>query len=388
MLLITTEDKHKEKVHMTINLFSELGAVLESATTHFANQHSQALAMAIYPYVYGGIFLWLTVMGFQVLSGRLQAPFINIVERASGMLILSSIAFGGSLYQTEILTDFDNLQNALVSAVAGEQTTPYQAADIALQRGLELGWEFAKKTSFTAEGFFGWTLGSIIVYVGSVLISWSAAGSIMVAKASLALVLSLGQAAIACAIFPATRKIFDAFMASVLNKILTITFLTIVMSFTLSIFTGVAEGFGAGTTEPLSYSFSLLIAVFVCVALVKSASTLASELAGGVAMAVSNPITAAARLATQPIASAANYLGGKASRTSARTGQSEYASRASHLLRGNTALNPAYRQKAMENMKGGWGVASGGSAKSSRPSKTSTEKLKEMARRREEKSKS
>lgn len=104
-------------------------------------------------------------------------------------------------------------------------------------------------------------------------------------------------------------------------------------------------------------------------------------------MAVSNPITAAARLATQPIASAANYLSGKSSRTSARTGQSEYASRASHLLRGNTALNPAYRQKAMENMKGGWGIASGGSAKSSGPSKTSTEKLKEMARRREEQSK-
>lgn len=373
---------------MTINLFEELGAVLESVTTHYANEHSQALAMAIYPYVYGAIFLWLVVMGYQIMSGRLQTGLTNVLERSAGMVILASIAFGSSVYQVDILGDFDNLQNALVSAVAGEQTNPYKAADLALQKGLDLGWEFAKKTSFTSEGFWGWTLGSIIVLAGSVLVSWSAAGSIMVAKASLALVLAFGQVAIAAAIFPPTRKIFDSFISTVLNRVLTITFLTIVLSFTLSIFTGVAAAYDTDNSEPLTFSFSLLIAVFVCVGLMKSAATLASELAGGVAMAVSNPITAAARLATQPIASAANYLGGKASRTSARTGQSEYASRASHFLRGNTALNPAYRQKAIENIKGGWGMASGGTAKSSRPSKTPTEKLKEMARQREGKSKS
>jgi type IV secretion system protein VirB6 len=373
---------------MTINLFQELGAVLESVTTHYANEHSRALALSIYKYVYGAIILWLTLMGYQILSGRLQTAFMNVLERSAGMVILASIAFGSSVYQVEILGDFDDLQNALVSAVAGEQTNPYKAADLALQKGLDLGWEFAKKTSFSSEGFFGWTLGSIIVLAGSVLISWSAAGSIMVAKASLALVLAFGQVAIAAAIFPPTRKIFDSFISTVLNRVLTITFLTIVLSFTLSIFTGVAAAYDTDNSEPLTFSFSLLIAVFVCVGLMKSASTLASELAGGVALAVSNPITAAARLATQPIASAANYLGGKTSRTSARTGQSEYASRASHLLRGNTALNPAYRQKAMENIKSGWGSASGGSAiKSSGSAKTSTEKLMEMHRRREEKSK-
>jgi len=373
---------------MTINLFQELGAVLESVTTHYANDHSQALALAIYKYVYGAIFLWLTVMGYQIMSGRLQAPFINVLERCAGMVILASIAFGSSLYQVEILGDFNDLLNALVSAVAGEQTNPYQAADRALQNGLELGWEFAKKTSFMPEAFFGWGLGSIIVYAGTVIITWSAAGSIMVAHASLSLVLAFGQVAIAAAIFPPTRKIFDSFISTVLNRVLTITFLTIVLSFTLSIFTGVAAGYDTDKGEPLSFSFSLLIAVFVCVGLMKSASTLASELAGGVALAVSNPITAAAKLATQPIASAANYLGGKTSRTSARTGQAEYASRASHLLRGNTALNPAYRQKAMENIKSGWGGASGGSAKkSSEPAKTNTERLMEMHRRREEKSK-
>jgi len=372
---------------MTINLFQELGAVLESVTTHYANEHSQALALAIYKYVYGGIFLWLTVMGYQIMSGRLQAPFINVLERASGMLILSSIAFGSSLYQVEIIGDFNDLLNALVTAVAGEQTNPYQAADLALQKGLELGWEFAKKTSFMPEAFFGWGLGSIIVYTGTVIITWSAAGSIMVAHASLALVTAFGQVAIAAAIFPPTRKIFDSFISTVLNRVLTITFLTIVLSFTLSIFTGVAAGYDTDKGEPLSFSFSLLIAVFVCVGLMKSASTMASELAGGVALAISNPITAAARLATQPIASAADYLGREVSRTNARTGEKEYASRASHIARGNTALNPAYRQKARANNQSGWGRASGGSATTSEPSKTTTQKLMEMHRRREEKSK-
>lgn len=373
---------------MTINLFQELGAVLESATQHFANEHSQALAMAIYPYVYSAIFLWFCIMGYQAMSGRLQAPFINVLERAFGMVVLATIAFGSSVYQVEILRDFDDLENALVSAVAGEKTNAYAAADLALQKGLDLGSELFKKASFYSEGYIGWLLGALIVYAGSAIISWSAAGSLMIAKASLALVLSLGQACIACAMFPPMRKLFESFMSSALNKILTITFLTIVMSFTLSIFTGVAAAYDTDKSEPLTFSFSLLIAVFVCVGLMKSASTLASELAGGIALAASNPITAAARLATQPLVSGANYLSGKTSRTSARTGQAEYASRASHLLRGNTALNPAYRQKAMENIKSGWGGASGGSAtKSSEPAKTNTERLMEMHRRREQKSK-
>lgn len=370
------------------NLFEALGTTLENATNHYANMHSQSLALAIYPYTYGGIFLFLTVMGFQVLSGRLQEPFINVVERCGAMVLLASIAFGSSIYQVEILNDFDSLQNALVSAVAGTDTSPYKAADMALQKGFELGGQFSEHSSVSGpESFVGWIIGASVIYFGSALISLSAAGTIMLAKASLALILAFGQVAIACAIFPATRKMFDAWITTVLNRVLTILFVTMAMSFTLNIFTAIASGYDAENSDPLSFAAELLIAVFVCVGLMRAASTIASELAGGVALAVANPITAAAKLATQPMASAANYLSSKASRTNAQTGQQEYASRASHITRGNTMLNPAYRQKAMANMKSGWGGTTGGTARSSGPSQTPTEKLMAMHRGREEQSK-
>jgi len=370
------------------NLFQELGSTLESATQHFANQHSAALAHAIYPYVYGGILCWLTYMGFQILSGRLQEPVVNVIERVSAMIFLSTIAFGSSVYQVEILNDFDALQDALVTSIAGTNTTPYQAADAALQKGLDLGGQFSHETSVTgAESFFGWIAGAVLINGGAAFIAYTGAGSIMVAKASLALVLAFGQLAIACAIFPATRKIFDAFMTTVLNRILTVVVITAVMGFTLNIFNGIASGYDPVNSEPLSFAAELLIAVIVCVQLMRAASTIASELAGGVAMALSNPITAAAKIASAPAAAGLSYLSGKTSRTNAQTGQQEYASRASHIARGNTFANPAYRQKAMENMKGGWGSASGGSAKESLAPKSSTEKLKAMAQRREEQSK-
>jgi type IV secretion system protein VirB6 len=366
------------------NIFEALGSVLESATNHYANMHSQALATAIYPYVYGGIFLWLSVMGFQILSGRLQEPFINVVERCGAMVLLATIAFGSSVYQVDILNSFDQLQNALVSAIAGADTTPFKSADNALQKGLELGNKFSEETSVSGpESFFGWIVGACLIYGGSAVIAYSGAGSILVAKSALALVLAFGQIAIACAIFPMTRKIFDAFISSVLNKILHVLFVTMAMGFTLSIFTGVAAGYDAVNSEPLAFAAELLIAVVVCHQLLGVAGTMASELAGGVALAVGNPITAAAKLAASPVTAAGKYLSGKASRTNARTGQQEYASRASHIFRGNTALNPAYRQKALTNMKSGWSAAAGGAARSSAPSQTPTEKLKAMAKRRE-----
>lgn len=366
------------------NIFEGLGSVLENATAHYANMHSQALAMAIYPYVYGGIFCWLTVMSYQVMSGRLQEPFINIVERCGAMVLLATVAFTSSVYQVQILTDFDELQNALVSAIAGKSTTPYEAADVALQRGFDLAGKFSEETSVSgAESFFGWAIGSCLIYGGSAVIAYSGAGSILVAKAALALILAFGQVAIACAIFPATRKIFDAFISSVLNRILHVLFITMAMGFTLNIFNSVASGYDPLDSDPLSFSAELLIAVVVSYQLLGVAGTIASELAGGVALAVGNPITKAAQMATQPLASAANYLGGKASRTNAKTGEKEYASRASHIIRGNTLANPAYRQKAMENIKNGWGAASGGSAKNDSAAKTPAEKQKDMAKRRE-----
>jgi type IV secretion system protein VirB6 len=370
------------------NLFEALGAALESATNHYANEHSQNLALAIYPYVYGGLMLWFTVMSFQVLSGRLQQPFINLVERLGAGMVLASIAFGPSVYQVEILNDFDSLQNALVSAVAGTETSPYKAADVALQRGFDIGGQFSEQTTVSGpESFVGWIIGACVIFFGSAFISLSAAGSIMVAKASLSLILAWGQIAIACAIFPATRKMFEAWISTVLNRVLTILFVTMAMSFCLSLFSGIAGGYDPVNSEPLSFAAELLIAVVVCVGLMRGASTIASELAGGVALAVANPITAAAKLATQPLASAANYLSGKSSRTNAQTGQQEYASRASHIAKGNTMLNPAYRQKALANMKSGWGASSGGSAKSSSSAKSPTEKLMAMHQAREQQSK-
>ncbi|MCB5206716.1 type IV secretion system protein [Methylovorus mays] len=366
------------------NIFEVLGATLESATQHYASQHSAALALAIFPYVSSGILVWLTIMGFQTISGRLQAPFINVVERCGAITFLAAIAFGSSIYQVEILNDFDALQNALLSAVSGLETTPYKAADAALQRGLDLATEFSHETSITGlETFYGWAVGSLIIYGGTVILTTMAAGSIMIAKANLAIALAFGQIAIACAMFPATRKIFDAFITTVLNRIVYILVISMVLGFALDIFSGVAAGY-TDAAQPLAFAWELLIAVVVCGLLIWSAGSLASELAGGVALAVSNPIMAAARMAGYPATSAMRYLNGQSSRTNAVTGQQEYASRASHIARGNTALNPAYRQKAAMNMQNGWGPSSGGEAKPMTSSQSNVERIKAMAKKRDD----
>lgn len=366
------------------NIYEQLGAVLEGTTQHFASAHSAALAQAIYPWVVGGLVFWLSLQGIQILSGRIQEPVVTIMERAGAIVFLVAIAFGTSVYQVDILNDFDALQNALVSAIPGTQTTPYKAADTALQKGFELASHFSEETPVTGpESFFGWAVGSLIIYAGTVAITLTAAGLIMVAKASLALVLAFGQIAIACLMFPPTRKIFDAFMNTVLNRILTVAVVSAVMGMTLDIFTGVAAGYNPDSSNPLSFAFELLIAVIVCGLLIRGAGGVASELAGGIATAAANPIVAAAKMATAPASGAMRYAMGLTSRTSAVTGQQEIASRAAHVMRGNTALNPAYRQKVSENSQNGWGSANGGSTQKSIPTKSPTERIKEMARKRD-----
>lgn len=369
---------------MAIELFQPMGAHLQDVTAHYANQHSAEIAELFRWPVYWAVVCWISLMGYQTLAGKLQEPFQNALWRAGCIVFLAGLAFEPSIYQVEILGLFDELQNGLVSTISGVETTPYKVADDMLSKAIDLGSETSTTiSSLDPQTWLSAGVSAWIVWLGAGFIALESAGSIMVAKAALAIVLAFGQLAILLSIFPATRRVFDGFMELATGYIGKIALISAVMGFSMNLVTAALSKYDS--SQVLYFPLILLLNVVVGYKLIKEIDGIATKLFGGITSVVSNPITAAARIATAPASGAANYLGQQTSRTSAKTGQQEIASRMSHLARGNTMLNPAYRQKAAENMKGGWGSASGGSAKSSKTGPTTLDRIRKADSERETK---
>lgn len=377
---------------MTIEVFQAMGSHLQSATEFYANKHSAAIAELFRPAVYGGVAFWWAIMGYQALAGKLQEPLSQAIWRAGCIAFLAALAYEPSIYQVQILGMYDELQSELVSTIAGTQTTPYKIADDMLEKAINLGSDTSTTISslnpntWLSAGVSAW-----IVWIGAGLITVESAGSIMVAKAALAIVLALGQFAILCAIFPATRKIFDTFMEITTGYVGKIALIAAVMGFSMELIAGALSHYDS--SQVLYFPLILLINVVVGFKLVREMDGAAAKIFGGLSSVVGNPITAAANVATSPVGAAARALTQSVSRTNAKTGQKEMLPRGEHIARGNTPLNPAYWQRNLQNRRenNNWGLRSGGgsardgSASSGpKPGMTAGEKVRAAAARYQE----
>jgi type IV secretion system protein VirB6 len=345
-----------------MGIYTQLADTFASVSQEFVNERSAAFAVEIYPYVKIILVLWISLMGIQSMFGKLQEPFANFIWRALCVVFLAALAFEPAVYQVQILDAFDQFQNAMLHAATGENTTPFAVADDMLNKGIDLGSRFFEKVDYAPLTWLHYGAPGLIVFGGSIAMTFTSAGAIILAKLGLALTLAIGPIAIAALMFPGTRKVFDSFMEDVFSSIFSIVFIAAVMGITMQIFGAVLQSY-SDESSVLYYAIQLLIVILACISGVQIAQSKAAKLFGGVTSGLPNPITAAAKIATAPASAAARYMAGKTTRTSAKTGQQETASRLSHLMRGNTIANPAYRQQVRENMRSGWGAASGGSAR-------------------------
>lgn len=354
---------------MAIEVFQAMGSHLQSATEFYANKHSAAIAELFRPAVYAGVVFWWTLMGYQVLAGKLQEPLSQALWRAGSITFLAALAYEPSIYQVQILGMYDELQSELVSTIAGTQTTPYMIADDMLEKAINLGSDTSTTISSLDPGtWLSAGVSAWIVWLGAGFITVESAGSIMVAKAALAIVLALGQFAILCSIFPATRKIFDTFMEITTGYVGKIALIAAVMGFSMELIAGALSQYDS--SQVLYFPLILLINVVVGFKLVREIDGVAAKIFGGLTSVAGNPITSAANLATAPVRGTARALMQQVSRTSAKTGQKEMLPRGEHIARGNTPLNPAYWMRNLQNQRENknWGLHSSGGAVNGNPS--------------------
>ncbi len=358
---------------MTGGIFTGAGRSIDSFVNTHVTSVSSDVAAAIAPTVAIGITLWVTLYGLAVIRQEVSEPLGMFIKNLLKFSLIMSFALGGGLYQSEIIGAIYGLQDGLVSAVTQPTGTTsiagsniYEVLDGLDEKGTELAFVMVGG-GMSKLPVGGWLdlLAGVIVFSANTVLLILCGGYVLLAKASMAFVLSVGPLFIACLAFPPAAKFFDAWAGKVMNYVL----LMVVLAFTVGLSIGISDAYaakilisgqGPDPSNPLADAFSLATLYGVLILVIRQSPNIASGLAGGASLSGGGfglfASAVAGRLAGRSGGSGGKSEGGSiegAGQGSAKLGsdaRSEGGAGSGGGPSAGTGRKPAYRKATMDNL--------------------------------------
>lgn len=356
-------------------VFQFIGESVSNATDAFVEPAATNLMFALQMLALTGVTLYITLTGYAISTGAVESPFWTFIKQCVKIIIIAAFALSVDGYFGKVVTALGGLEEGLAQALNPDAGAApmniYQVLDRSLGKGLELVatcFQRADDAGWSIGSAFGWVIAGLVVGIGTALVSALGGAMVIVAKFSLAIMISVGPLFILSLMFPITARFFDSWFSQVMNYTITIVIMAVIMSFAMGAFESFvarAEITDADGSNPLFAALEIGALTGVLIWLILQAGGMASGLAGGVSMAamgvrhLMSPVTGG----LSAVKGVGNMINPVSTRRDMGSGMMTTASRASHLVAGNTAWNPAYRQHVMQNMGKNWGKANGGTVK-------------------------
>lgn len=356
-------------------VFQFVGQTVQNATDAFVTPAASQLIFALKLTALAGMGLYFTLMGYSIATGAVQESFYTFLKSCIKVIIIAAFALNVDTYTTWVMGGFHGLQSGLVqamdtsgSATSGPQSI-YKTLDDSFNGGMALvrsAFQNADAAGWRHMGTcIGWDIAGLVVAAGVVVMLLLGGAVVIVAQFGLAIMLAVGPLFIMCLMWPVTARFFDAWFGQCLNYVLTVVFISIVMSFAMSAFNAFIAGahFGdPGDQNPMFAALQIGAVTGIFCWIILQVPAKAAALAGGMSMAamtlrhLASPVAAGSRLTKN----AGNLLNPTSTRRDLQSGMMATGTRMDHLMAGNTVLNPAYRQAIRENIGRNWASKRGG----------------------------
>jgi len=357
-------------------VFQFIGETVKTATDAFVVRGTANVIAAIQILALTGVTLYITLTGYAIMTGSIQAPFWTFLKLCIKLVIIAAFALSVDGYTGKVMSAFDGLETGLSSALTtgdSSATSIYKVLDNSLGKGVDIVLQCFERVNEAGMADLGaafeWTIAGITVAIGAAIVTLLGGAVIITSKFALAVMFAIGPLFILCLMFPITARFFDSWFSQVMNYILTIVIMAAVMSFAMKAFSSfltTSDFSGDPEVNPLFSAIQIGAVTGILAWIIYQVGGMASGLAGGVSMAamgirhLAMPVTAGMSAAK----GVGNLVNPKSTRRDLESGQMTTASRFQHMAAGNTILNPAYRQHIKENMGKNWGKKSGGNVKS------------------------
>jgi len=386
-----------------MGIFEFIGQTITNATSAYIDPVIGDLIAATKITCVSGVALYLTLMGYSIMTGAIQAPFRTFLKTCLKLIIITAFICSADAYNGLVVDTLKGFESGLasimtkgsVSSVMGmtndeNSSSIYQYIDQYVDKGIN-NFKLCFNQVSIIDGLgnaLSWVCVGMIVLICTICITVFGGATIIASKFFIGILFAVGPLFIASLMFPVTAKFFDSWLSQVLNYIFTVVLIAVVMAFAMVSFDQVlgssfdeynaslsaAGAGGAPSSDPAPIiaeggdpSFAtagqvnsdlkaptaaianLAILTFVFVWIIFHAGHVASGLAGGIAMQAIQarhllmPATAAGR--------AHSLLNPASTRINPTTGDPTRSRQLTHAAMGRTLLSPAYRRAALDNLQ-------------------------------------
>lgn len=262
---------------ITVDIFTQLFTQFDNNLLGFINTGSAAVIALISPFlaVLFSIYLLCICAGYW--HGSIDEPFFDFGKRMVGWAALLTFGLNITYYSTYVVPFFNGLGDDLAGALAGTQQTG-AALDTLVSAYVTAMWKLFQAASGIED-----TINAVAFIVITLIFAMPfiaiAAAYILLSKFALSILLALGPLFFGFAIFPPTKKFFDAWVGQCMNYIFLVC---------LFAAAGMLEIRFASTMVPSSMTLQQLAGLvmmgvaFIVISL--NLPGLASALGGGVGM--------------------------------------------------------------------------------------------------------
>lgn len=301
-----------------MGFFATFWTWLNAQTATYVGDNTARLAAVLEPAIVTLATVYVMAWGYLQLTGKIEEPVREGLKR---ILLLALILGAGLhlwLYNTLIVDTFYNAPAQLAAAVVGAGD-PVATIDTIWERGGAVGgslWARGSAASFGSD--LGFYTAAVVVWCLMGLLCVYAMFLIALSNIALAILLALGPLFIAMLFFDATKRLFAAWIAQLINYAL-ITVLTVMVgALLLQIVQSYATQTAALGSALLTVDalHMVLIAVLVFL-LLRQVMPIAAGLAGGFSLSSMGLLSRVAGMVMRPTRWAAGKTAGLAAAYSA-----------------------------------------------------------------------
>jgi len=270
--------------------------------TTYANESSATMVGIIGPVAASLLAIYVMLWGAGIASGQITEPFTDGAKRIIRMCAIIAFALTIGIYQGTVADFFLNAPTAMATEMAASGSTstsdPASIADVldeSLGKGIEIGnkaWQQGdKKNSLVPPSMagLGYYALAIMIYLSVAIVVAIAAGIIFVAFVAMALLLAVGPMFILLAIFPQTKRFFEAWIGQVVTYAILFVLVAVCVGLTFSLFAKFLNDLpSAEWQETVINTIKIVTAAVAVVAVLLQTRSMAAGLGGGVALSAQN----------------------------------------------------------------------------------------------------
>lgn len=282
----------------TYTFLQSIFTVVDAAVDAYISSTVTLVAGEVGPIVNQCFLLYMFLWGFAMYRGMIDEPILDGTFRIMKLLFITHLAVNVGTYNGLVADNIIALPDYLTSVVGDGGTSGSSRAvlDNILSDTIETGNKLWDEGSILTN--VGALFMAIIVWLSAILCTGYAAFLLILSKVALGVLVALGPVFIFLAIFDSTKRFFDAWIGQCINYALISAMAISVVKLLFGMYAGVASGSAAAAASS-SFSFASVASLFllsvICMLVLMQVQSIASSLAGGVALSTLGAINWAGR---------------------------------------------------------------------------------------------